>query len=131
MLPSITGIWSKNTRSPAKKVLVCSSDTVRSLSVCAVGHDAHFVDQLVAHRPSKSIEIELPARRQRPGQVLVTDEHGAVAQEGRVAEDMIGMAVRVDDMPDGLSVRARMAASSRPPHARCLRYRSPPPRFRQ
>ena len=38
MLPSMTGICSRNTRSPANRVPVCSSSTVRSLSLCAAGH---------------------------------------------------------------------------------------------
>ena len=70
MLPSSTGMWVRNTRSPANRVLVFSSSTVRSLSLCAAGHarkvsgsraeieleravdqqrrrhDAHLVDQL-------------------------------------------------------------------------------------
>ena len=37
ILPSSTGMWVRNTRSPANRVLVCSSSTERSLSLCAVG----------------------------------------------------------------------------------------------
>src|SRR5678815_1701815 len=59
-----------------------------------------LVDQLIAHRSSEAVEIELAAGGQRPGQVLVADEHGAVAGERGVSEDVIGMAVGIDDIAD-------------------------------
>ena len=126
MLPSITGIWRRKTRSPANSVLSVSSNTVRSLSLCPAGqarkvrrrdprsscqgindeqggrHDLHGIDQFATHDASKIVEIIRPARRQRLRQLAVADEAGSLCGEGRIAEDMVGMAVGVDDVADRL-----------------------------
>src|SRR6266702_2603809 len=82
-LPSTTGIWVRKTRSPANKVPVFSSSTVRSLSLCAVGH-------------ARSANLL------RPKQILVADKIGSLSQECRIAKDMIRVTVRVDDVSDWL-----------------------------
>ena len=46
--------------------------------------------------------IEWPAGGERARQVPVTDEAGSILDEGGIAEDVIGMAVRVDDVADRL-----------------------------
>jgi hypothetical protein len=66
-------------------------------------HDADLVDQLIAHGPAKCIEIELSARGERAWQVRVADKNRSVLHESGVTEDMIGMAVRVDDVADRLA----------------------------
>src|SRR5258705_6475582 len=65
-------------------------------------HDANLVDQLIAHGAAKCIEIELSARGQRAWQVRVADKGRSVLRESAVAEKMIGVAVRIDDIPDRL-----------------------------
>ncbi len=65
-------------------------------------HDAYLVDQLVAHGTSKCIEIELSARGQGAWQVRVADKGRFVLHESAVAEKMIGVAMRIDDVPDRL-----------------------------
>ena len=42
----------------------------------------------------------MPACGQCPRQVLVTDKLGSISHERRVAKDMIGVVVRVDDVSD-------------------------------
>src|SRR5215217_6295302 len=64
---------------------------------------AYLVDQLVAHGPTKCIEIELSARGECAWQVRVADKNRSVLHESGVTEDMIGMAVRVDDIADRLA----------------------------
>src|SRR4051794_37704763 len=66
-------------------------------------HDADLIDQLVAHGPAKCIEIELSARSQRTRQVRVTDKGRSVLHESAIAEHVIGMAMRVDDVADRLA----------------------------
>ena len=61
-----------------------------------------LVDQLIAHGPAKCIEIELSARGQRARQVGVADKGRSVLHEGGVAKDVIGVAVRIDDVTDRL-----------------------------
>ena len=61
-----------------------------------------LVDQLIAHGPAKCIEIELPARGQRARQVRVADKDRSVLHESGVSENVIGMAVRIDDVSDRL-----------------------------
>src|SRR5204863_9988238 len=66
-------------------------------------HDADLVDQLIAHGTAKCVEIELSACGQRTWQVRVTDKGRALLHESAIAEKMIGMAVRIDDVPDRLA----------------------------
>ena len=66
-------------------------------------HDADLVDQLVAHGTAKCIEIELSARGQRTWQVRMADKGRPVLHESGVSENMIGMAMRIDDVADRLA----------------------------
>src|SRR5205823_5698553 len=66
-------------------------------------HNADLVDQLIAHGTAKCVEIESSACGQRTWQVRVTDKGRALPHESAVAEEMIGMAVRIDDVADRLA----------------------------
>ena len=120
------GRCSTKTRSPANSVRVVVSSTVRSQSVCAGGqackferpsaeierhtigdgqgrrNEFHLVDELVANDPAKRLEIEFAAHRQGSRQIAVADKGRAKPVEGRVAEDVIRMLMRVDDIEDRL-----------------------------
>ena len=64
-----------------------------------------LIDELVADDPAKRLEIEFAPHRKGSRQIVVADIGLSEALEGRVAEDVIGMFVRVDDIEDRL-VRA-------------------------
>src|SRR4051794_20731131 len=64
--------------------------------------DLNLTDQLVAHQSAERIEIELPACRQRARQVLVSDENRRLVRKCRIAEHMVRMRMRVDDVADRL-----------------------------
>jgi len=53
---------------------------------------------MVAELPAKGLQVKLPSRRQRTRQIPVSDESSPLAHECCVAEDVIGMNVRVDDI---------------------------------
>ena len=63
-------------------------------------NDLDVCHQLVAQHAAKGIEIEPAARCQRAREVLVADDHRAL--EGGVPEDVIGMRMGIDDVPDRL-----------------------------
>jgi hypothetical protein len=56
--------------------------------------------QFVAQYSSKGIEIELTASGERSRKVPVADDHGAL--ERSVPEDVIGMGMGIDDVPNRL-----------------------------
>src|SRR6478735_3856055 len=66
-------------------------------------HDTYLVDQLVAHGSAKCIEIELSARGECAWQVRVADKGRAILHESAIAEHVVGMAMRIDDVADRLS----------------------------
>src|SRR5215204_654372 len=66
-------------------------------------HDTYLVDQLIAHGTAKCIEIELSARGERARQVRVADKGRSVLHESAIAKNVIGMAVRIDDVTDRLA----------------------------
>ena len=114
------------TRSPANSVRVVVSNTVRSQSVCAVGQacnsrvfpprssvrrsatvkvggmSSHLVDELVANDPAKRLEIELAAHRQGSRKIAVADKCRPEPVKSGVAEDVIRMHMRIDDIEDRL-----------------------------
>ena len=126
MLPSSTGTWSRNTRSPANSVLARLIEH-RQIVVAVPGrpgpqgepaaeierhsvldeqcrrHDLDVVDQFGAHDAAESVEIKRPAARERLRQIAVADKAGSVRNEGRIAEHMVGMAMGVDDVADRLA----------------------------
>ena len=63
-------------------------------------NDFDICHQFVAQHSSKSIEIELAASSERSRKVLVADDYGAL--ERSVSEDVIGMGMGVDDVPNRL-----------------------------
>src|SRR5262245_38819865 len=63
-------------------------------------NDFDICHQFVAQYSSKSIEIELAANSERSREVLVADDHRAL--ERSVPEDVIGMRMGVDDVPNRL-----------------------------
>ena len=74
-----------------------------------------LVDELVANDPAIRLEIECAAHRQGSRQVAVADIRRPEPVEGRIAEDVIGMLMGIDDVEDRLAVRERIAASNRSP----------------
>ena len=65
------------------------------------GNDRDAVEG-VAHLRAKRRKIMRPTRRQRPRQILMSDEGRAGLDEGAIAESMIGMGVGVDDVANEL-----------------------------
>ena len=51
---------------------------------------------------AKCLQVKFAPRRQRARQILVPDKNGSIPHERRVAEDVIGMNVRVDDIANRL-----------------------------
>ena len=66
--------------------------------------DFHLGHEIIAHRAAKRVEIKPAARGQRLRQVPMADEDrgGRLVLEGRVAEHVVGMHMRVDDVANGL-----------------------------
>src|SRR5438874_1068783 len=65
-------------------------------------NDAYRIDQLATHDAAERIDIKWSACSQCPRQVFMTDKLCSIPHEGGVAEDVIGMAMRVDDVTDRL-----------------------------
>src|SRR5262245_32898415 len=62
--------------------------------------DFDICHQFIAQQATKGIEIELAASSKRSREVLVTDDLGAL--ESSVAEEVIGMGMGIDDVPNWL-----------------------------
>ena len=91
------------------------------------GTSLHLVDELVANDPAKRLEIEFAAHRQGSRQIVVPDEGRPEPVEGRVAEHMIRVLMRIDDIEDGLvGVRADGGEQALRRSGRCRRCRSRP-----
>src|SRR5579883_856837 len=123
MLPSRTGTCCKNTKSPANRVPLVSSDREVAVTVRCTPRfqcktsvpqiESHFafnrqcrrddfdLIKQASHAAAKRIEIVWPALRERPWQVDVTDKDRARC-ECCIAEHVIRMSVGIDDVFDGL-----------------------------
>ena len=119
-LPSTTGRCPTNARSPMNMAPVSRSRTVRSLSVCAVGHarssstrpprstssvaatacvgsTIRLAVGALSERALQRGNVVRSAPAQRIGEPLMTDDLRMIVVERRIAEHVIRMHVRVDD----------------------------------
>ena len=119
------------------RVELAVSKTVKSLSVCPGGqafrlkvrlptidlhfivdeqrgrHDPHLVDGTHPQYRGETPSGKTRPRRQRAAD-SVPDEHGSFRHECRIAEDMIGVNMRVDDVAHRLRVTARIVKQAGP-----------------
>ena len=58
--------------------------------------------EFLPHRAAEGVEVELSARRQRARQIAVAHEHCPLALECCIAENMVGMHMRIDHIADRL-----------------------------
>jgi hypothetical protein len=65
-------------------------------------NESHLVDEFVANNPAKRLEIEFAAHRQGSRKITVADKGRAEPIERRVAEHVIRMHMRIDDIEDRL-----------------------------
>jgi hypothetical protein len=57
--------------------------------------------QYVANLPAIALQVEIATGGQRARQIVVADDSGADLAECRIAENMVGMHVRVDEVAEG------------------------------
>jgi hypothetical protein len=77
--------------------------------------EAGSPDRILAEEVARRSEVARPARGERLGEVAVADEGGALPREGRVAEEVVGVDVGVDDVADrqpGLGAHRRQKPSA-------------------
>jgi hypothetical protein len=86
---------------------------MRSATVKVWRNESHLVDELVADDPAKRLEIEFAPHRQGSRQIVVADEGRPESIKCSVAEDVIRMLVRIDDIQDRL-IRAGADGGQQP-----------------
>ena len=65
------------------------------------GNRLHLIDELIPHRAAEGRPIIIHAGRHRGRQSSMADELRSLLEKGRVAEHVIGMIMRVDDVANG------------------------------
>src|SRR6185312_8460059 len=69
-------------------------------------NNLHLVDQRIAEHRAKCLQVILASRRYGAWQIPVSDKNGSVFRECRIAKDVVGMHVRIDDIANRLQRHA-------------------------